>query len=198
MLKQILLFGLLSVSFVSNAQNEKVLMHPTLDEEIPVGIFVTFEEFKENKANPEYKLNIDPKRNMEKASLTERYKGIPVITTSGEEKGIKPTQMFGYCDGVDMYIAHGTSFFKIEDYGLYSVFTYVSGASSGDYGTASTTSTDYILDMNTGKISKLSNGLLQKVILANYPDLQAKFKGERMKSTMIRWYVTEANLRAKK
>lgn len=197
MLKQILFFSLLCVSFFSNAQKGKVAMHPVLDEEVPAGIFVTFEEFKANKPNPEYKLNIDPTRNMERASLTERYKGIPVITSSGEEKGIKPTQMFAYCDGEDVYIAYGTSFYKIEDYGVYSVFTYVSGASSGSYGTASTTSTDYVLNMNTGRIERLSNGLVQKVILADYPDLQAKFKGDKMKSTMIRWYVTEANLRAK-
>lgn len=191
-----LLLGCL-ISLVTRAQEEQA-MHPVLDQPAAVGIFTTFEQLKTNSPDPEYKLNIDPAFNMERANLMERAKGVPVITSSGEETGIRPTKMFAYCDGEDVYIAYGTAFYKIEDPGVYSVFTYVSGASNGSYGSASTSSQDYILDMNSGKIYRLNNGIMKKLILSNYPDLLEKFNSDKMKSTMIRWYVTEANKKAKK
>ena len=196
-MRKIVFFLMTIPVFGSIAQTEETVKHPVLNEDAAIGIYTTFEQFKSNKPDSEYFLNVDPTKNIETANLHERAKGIPVITSTGEEIGIRPNKMYAYCDGEDIYIAYGLKFYKIEDAGLFSVFTYVSGASNGSYGTASTNSQDYIVDMNTGKIMVLNGGAMKKVVLVNYPDLYEKYKKDKMKSTMIRWYVTEANKRAK-
>lgn len=196
-MRKIVFFLMTIPVFGGVAQTDEAVKHPVLNEDAAIGIYTTFEQFKSNKPDPEYFLNIDPTKNIETASLRERAKGIPVITSNGEETGIRPDKMYAYCDGQDIYIAYGIKFYKLEDSGLFSIFTYVSGASTGSYGTASTNSQDYVVDMNTGKIFVLNSGAIKNTILIDYPDLYEKYKKDKMKSTMIRWYVTEANKRAK-
>lgn len=185
------------ISLVTRAQEEQV-MHPVLDQPAAVGIFTTFEQLKNNTPDPEYKLNIDPAINMERANAVESIKGVPVITSSGEKTLVSRAMMFGYCDGVDIYVSCGFTFCKIEDPGVYSVFTPLVDLLNDDYRSLSTSSQDYILDMNSGKTHLLNKRVMKKVVLIDYPDLLEKFNNDKMKSTMMRWYVTEANKRAKK
>jgi hypothetical protein len=193
------LFVLLNIASVNFGQEAKTVLHPTKNEPLNEGIYMTFAEWEANTPSSLYTLNIDKTKNVERASLHERLQGIPVKeTASGSETFLKAHKVFAYFDGIGAYISFGTSYFEITEIGTFCLFTTNTGASASSYGSASSNPIDYFLNMKTGKSVKLTGGTLSSIVLADYPDLQAKFKAEKMKAMMLNWYLNEANGRYRK
>lgn len=189
---------LLFLSGTSLAGEKQPLLHPTKNEALKEGVYMTFEEWKNNTPTSLYTLNIDKTKNIETASLHERLQGIPVKDGSGKETFLRANRVFAYYDGSSAYISFGTTYLEIIETGMFSHFTTMAAVSSSSYGASSSSSADYFLDMNTGKIIRLTGGTLLKIVLADFPDLQAQYKAEKMKSMMLLWYLNEANGRYRK
>lgn len=190
-----MIWSLLGLFFTlaGNAQDTKAVLHPTKNEPLNEGIYMTFDEWKNNTPTTLYTLNIDKTKNIETASLHERLQGIPVKDQSGNATHLRANKVFAYYDGRSAYISFGTSYLEIVETGMFTHFTTMAAVSASSYGSASSSSADYFLDMNTGKIIKLTGGTLLKLVLADFSDLQAQYKAEKMKSMMLLWYLNEAN-----
>ena len=197
-------------------QAQKIIYHPISKEIMREGIFLTFEEFKNNTPTKLYKLNRDPKKNIERSSIKEKRTGLPVKDFYGSETYLEEGQVFAFCDSQDVYISFGKNYFKIEDFGpRYCVFTneynaqhnvyYFGGGYNGSPHLSNSQPTmirtdhpsatvfEYVIDMNNGQIHRVNNKSMKKKILVDYPVILEKFLKDKMKSITILLYVNEVN-----
>lgn len=201
-IKFILLSVLFFVHFAINAQEG-----PNLDSTIALkrGFYRTYQEFKDN--NPTLLIPATTVIDDEFISIfTEPfycYK-INLIDTFKIEKY---TPVWGFCDGVHIYLNREKEFRKrvrydiIEKMGNYYYFQttsmtyspgmYVGGGVGGGGmmmgGGASKTVQQMYFDFATGTEELLTKSKLKK-LLQQYPDLLQKFKDETSKSKKLKMY----------
>lgn len=164
---------------------------------LKAGIYRSFEEFKYNNPSLEFDYNIRTKERGYGFLNSEGW--VQFYKIDMERKETRTIgSVFGFCDGRNVYINEdnpdlqkNTEFAKVEFYGEFCYFEGVSysymttGAGMG--ATATTSRTEKILSINTGKVTILSKSLIRK-LLAIDKELLSEFNKEKKKRKKLKKY----------
>lgn len=178
-----------------------VAQYPILTDSIKQpGIYLNFEEFKQNK--PSIKLSNPIIYKQVKygglgSSNSKTAYAIDIQKNEGREIG----DVFGFCDGKNFYFIaseytdiyfpnkiHNFNFYKVEYVGKLCFYDAVqnSGPNSGTIATLATV----VIDINTGEINLLSKSYLKQLLIEK-PELLEKFKKQENKYDHLKEYLKE-------
>jgi hypothetical protein len=158
------------------------------------GIYLTFEDFRQNKPVPKFaivstysKSEIDFLRKVVSTKL------ITYKDSMGTEREIAPGKLWGFCENNSVYIRYNGDFNKIVVMGTISHFTalyttYLSGGPTTPSGAMTGAPVEsvqqYVLDMQTGRVLDFILPNMEELIKrdeALYKEFMALKKGKRRK-----------------
>lgn len=190
-----LVFPFLLISLIigshCNAQSKVPIL---LDSSLVQGIYMSFEEFKQN--NPSIKVKV--------TAVTKKTAGLFddegtefMLGTVDNKKDFNVNKVWGFSDGESVFIRKGYNLIKsghvynkIESFGRYCFYlgsTRTSGAPIVNEATGTVTSTsrkeiaEYIIDLNTGKAEVIKQRMAEK-ILEKDPEILALYIKDKSNS----------------
>jgi len=157
------------------------------------GIYKTFEEFKYNNPSVPFHYPVRKK--------TKKFPHKVIVTTCkidiGREDGNKIGKVFGFCDGVDVFIntespelSSWTVFTKIEYFGKYCYYREVGSAYSGGGfdGTGGKYLTEKIIKIQTGENQVISTFNLED-LFADDPEYLAEYRSDEKRYKKLQFYL---------
>lgn len=174
--------------------------YPIINDSVKLsGLYRTFEEFRDNKPsiiinfiNSTYKIEKEERKygNIGNRKFIYAY-GLNCDQRTSENIG----SIFGFCDGNKIYITsetqqfpHYMSFYEINYLNTYSYFDFVSTDYLNSISLESLSCE--VIDLKTGKFSKLTKSFIKKIILNN-SELSRKFELQDEKSKHLKEYLIE-------
>ncbi|MCR6637911.1 MAG: hypothetical protein NVV82_02655 [Sporocytophaga sp.] len=148
------------------------------------GLYLSFSEFKNNK--PSIKCKVRAKESKTIHGFFESY--VQYKMRIEDSTDVKMKQIWGFCDGKDVYKAEGLSFSKydhifnkLELLGKYSYFNTVSTSylhNPGGAGSTVNRLTPYVLNINNGLEYELNRESIEE-ILKRDEQLFAEYKADK-------------------
>lgn len=158
------------------------------------GLYLSFTEFKYN--NPSIKCNVRAKESKKVHGFFESY--VQYKMQIEDSTNVKKKQIWGFCDGIDVYKAEELSidkysriFNKMELLGKYCYYNTISisiGTYPGGGGGATNNLTPYVLNMNTGFEYELNKENVEEIIRRD-EQLFAEYKADKGRRKKYYYYI---------
>ncbi len=187
------LFVLSQESKVYNVKEIEILNADSLNQ----GLYISYDEFIHNDPSiTDVRFHDDKRFEWEIMFFNKKKEDLYIYDENGKKVKLKE-KVWGFCNGESIYIYHKKRYCKVEKLGKYSVFIWKMEQayftqSSGSFNTAEK---EFLMDISTGEIYKLSSKNLKKYVLNNEPELLEKFKNETLRNTMLYLYINKVNLK---
>ncbi len=157
------------------------------------GLYYSYSEFKNNDpSDTNYIVKLEKMLPVEQRYRHEKDQKTYIYDENGKEIKME-IPLWGFCDGEDIYIHYKERYCVINTVGRFCVFTIEKYKRGRDR----YKSIDYFFDINTVEIFELNSENITTKVLFNDPILLQEFNNDRMKESMLHWYVNEVNSKYK-
>lgn len=153
------------------------------------GLYASIDEFRNNSPS-DTSTSIELEKVLPVQQVFEHRKDQEIHYYDDNGNKVSLNKLFwGFCDGEEIYIYSKKMYLEINTLGKFCVFTiedYKRG--SGRY-----KSIDYFFDIENGEVFELNEKTLVEKVLVHDIELLKKFDKDKMKKSMLHWYLNEVN-----